>query len=214
VDLNAIDGSRDRVFAVGNNGTIVQRDADGVWSPMPVQTVESLHGVWINGDGNGGTAVGNLGAIVHLSTDAWSRERIAGLTVPLREVWGRNGNNLHILGLEGTVLRGSPGNWDEVEEMPAVFLRGVHGRQNRDVWMAGWNGSIIHLSGNTVDAYFDFSSERLEAVWTTREPDPFIEPDDAGNQPERNAIWIVGVSGTVLKGPFGARDDGRLPQAQ
>lgn len=203
-DLNAVAGGRGGLYAVGNAGTIVQRDAaTGTWTTMESPTLESLHGLWLNREGTSGTAVGNLGAILHLSEGAWSRERIPGLTAPLREVWGRSADGLYLLGLDGLLLRGGPGAFEYVEGLPRVYLRAVHGQGGNDVWLVAWSGTILRLRSNRPSPFFDFTDHRLEGIWTTQEDDPLADPDDAGLYPQRIAIWVVGVSGTVLKGPFG-----------
>lgn len=214
VDLNAISGGPNNLYAVGNAGTVLERDAmTGTWTTLPQITLESLHGLWVSRDGSAGTAVGNLGAILHLSGGTWSRERIPGLTVPLREVWGRSPDNLLILGLDGTLLRGSAGAFEFIEGLPQVFLRGVHGQGGNDVWLVAWAGTILRLRNNQPEPFFEFTEHRLENIWTTQEDDPLADPDDAGVYPQRIAIWVVGVSGTVLKGPFGlnARSRPGLP---
>lgn len=203
-DLNAVGGGRSGLYAVGNAGTILQRDeTTGSWQSLESPTLESLHGLWLNREGTVGTAVGNLGAILHLSEGQWSRERIPGLTVPLREVWGRSADNLYLLGLDGTLMRGSAGAFEYVDGLPRVYLRAVHGQGGNDVWMVAWSGTILSVRNNRPSPYFEFTDHRLEGIWTTQEDDPLADPDDAGIYPQRLAIWVVGVSGTVLKGPFG-----------
>lgn len=203
-DLNAVAGGRGGLYAVGNAGSILERDSDtGAWVSIESPTLESLHGLWLNREGTTGTAVGNLGAILHLSEGAWSRERIPGLTVPLREVWGRSADNLYLLGLDGTLLRGSRGAFEYVEGLPRVYLRSVHGQSGNDVWLVAWSGTLLRLRSNRPSPYYHFTDHRLEGIWTTQEDDPLADADDAGIYPQRLAIWVVGVSGVVMKGPFG-----------
>jgi photosystem II stability/assembly factor-like uncharacterized protein len=207
VELNAVyGGNRNAVWAVGNAGTILARDpATQTWNIQPSGTVESLHGLWAaRGDQGPAVAVGNLGAIIVFNGTGWARERIAGLTVPLRGAWGRNADNIHLMGLDGTLLRGGPGAWEPFEELPTVYLRSAFGFGARNVWVVGWNGTLLHVQGDQFEPYFEFTTRRLEAIWATREPDPDALPDEEGNIPTRPAIYVAGVSGTVLKGPFGA----------
>lgn len=204
LDLHAVSGGGNGLYAVGNNGRVLLRDdATGTWGTLPPVTLESLHGLWLNREGTVGTAVGNLGAILHLADGNWSRERIDGLTAPLREVWGRSADNLFLLGLDGTLLRGGAGAFEYVEDLPRVYLRAVHGQNGNDVWLVAWAGTILRLRNNNASPFYEFTNHRLEGIWTTHEDDPLADPDDAGIYPQRIAIWVVGVSGTVMKGPFG-----------
>ena len=64
--------------------------------------------------------------------------------------------------------------------------------------------TLLHVRQDNVDPWYDFTNRRLEGIWATWEPDPDALPDEEGNIPNRPAFYAVGVSGTVLKGPFGA----------
>ena len=210
IDLNGIWGDRrgQSPWVCGNNGKVFARNPMTGWTEAPSDSLENLNGIWISDDGADGVSVGNLGAITRMTgRGPWTAERIEGLNKPLKDVWGRGVGSLYIVGLEGTLLRAEDTAWVAVENTPLVYLRDLYGLGGRNAFIVGWNGTILETNGNDVFAYFDITDQRLEGAFATREPDPTVPPApagaDAGPPPLRQAFYLVGVSGTILKGPFG-----------
>lgn len=204
-DLRAVRGRPGRrVFTVGVDGVIASKDlampAAG-WELEDSGTLETIHGLWIDEGGSGGAAVGNLGLVLRLDGRNWSRQRIDGLAVPLQGVWGTAPDRLWIVGLDGTILRSRGGDFDEVPGAPAFYLRRVVGLDFGDVWMTGWGGAMLRVTGNEIAVYDNFSQHRLEGIWAT-----LSEPVPDPNNPDGGTIrypvyYVTGVTGQVLVGP-------------
>jgi photosystem II stability/assembly factor-like uncharacterized protein len=200
--LHAVHGSDpDHVVAVGSGGTILSRDPMMGWTAETGVTQETLNGVWIGDRGRQGVIVGNLGLILNLGEGRWRRQRISGLTQPLRQVAGERRGRLYILGLDGILLRANQDAWSEVEGTPRTYLRDLWVSGGRDAWAVGWNGTLIQTDGQAVESYPTLSDYRLEGIWGAWVELEGAEPDDAGVRPQAPVIWAVGVSGQILRGP-------------
>ncbi len=196
VDLNAVAGGGDNLYAVGLGGTILSRDDEGEWTALEdPPTVEAINGLLVDRSGRA-VAVGNLGLILRADKDGnWWRQRIDGLNKPLRSVWGPNTDRFYIVGLEGTVLRGGPDqSIESIPGAPKVFLRSVWGTSMGDAWAVGWNGSVVHLDGQQASVVKGVTESRLEGVWGSWVVDPVTEEGAP-------VFYLVGVNGTVLVGP-------------
>lgn len=202
-DLRSVRGRPgQRVWAAGVDGVIASRDLSmpsGTWELEDSNTQETIHGLWIDEDGTGGAAVGNLGLVLRLEGRAWTRQRLDGLSQPFQGVWGTAPDQLWIVGLDGTILRSRGNAFDEIPGAPAVYLRRVVGLGFEDVWITAWGGTLLHVVGDQITTYNTFSDHRLEGIWATIErlPDPVVD----GGIIERPRYYVVGVTGQVLIGP-------------
>src|SRR5262249_53771094 len=127
--------------------------------------------------------------------------------------WGTNSSNFYVAGLDGTLLR-SGGDFptgltlDEVTGAPKVYLRDIWGTGMNDVFLAGWNGTLIHYDGKKVQNLVDsdgnpFTDQRLEGVWGFNRDAKVDGPPPAKAVLTTNAVhvFVVGVTGTFLRGP-------------
>ncbi|AKU92110.1 hypothetical protein [Vulgatibacter incomptus] len=195
VDLNAVAGGGGRIYAAGAEGTILSRDEDGVWTVVPPVTFETINGLMVDGSGRG-LAVGNLGLLLRGDqAGVWRRQRLDGINLALRAVWGPDTSSFYAVGLDGTILRGSPdGDVESIPGAPKVFLRDVRGTSMGDAWVVGWGGTVVHLDGRRAEIVANVTDYRLEGVWGGWELDP-----ESGEGLVR--FYVVGVNGTVLAGP-------------
>ena len=196
-NLNAVHGHEDQVWAAGNAGTLLRRDPDQGWTAVDADTQENLNGLWIGGR-NEGLAVGNLGVITQYNGRRWRRQRVSGLTAALQQVAGTARDRLYIVGLDGTLLRAEGNRWTQVEAVPSVYLRDVAVTGDRTLWAVGWSGAVIATDGAALTPFFDFTDRRLEGIWGAEEP--LAETSSTGAT-TRDVFHVVGVSGTVLRGP-------------
>ena len=185
-DLHAVHGANaSYVWAVGREGTVLFRDPAAGWTQVDAGTAETLNGVWFGRAGFEGVAVGNLGLILRYREKRWRRERLPGLTSSLRHVGGPSLERLFIVGLAGTFLRTTQsGDWQQVDGAPSVFLRDLWVTSSSVTYAVGWHGAIVRTEGDELLELFGFTEHRLEGVWGTED-----------------AVFAVGVSGTVLEGP-------------
>lgn len=195
-DLNAIAGGGGRLYAVGHMGTILSFDEEDGWTLLEDgPTVETINGLFVDGRGRA-VAVGNLGLLLRANEDgAWWRQRIDGLNVPLRAVWGADAERFYVVGLDGTILRASGEELEPVPGSPKVFLRAIFGTSMADAWIVGWGGTVLHVNGTRAEVLSPAATDhRLEGVWGRWEVDP--ETEEAAPR-----FYLVGVNGTVLTGP-------------
>jgi hypothetical protein len=134
--------SRDDVFAVGDNGTILRR-INNAWTAMPSATTRNLRGVWA-ASGTDAWAVGVNGTVVRWNGTAWSV--LSGLTSSnLDAVWGSGPDDVWMVG-GGTVLR-----WNGTGFTTFGFggvLLAVSGTGPSDVWVTGENTNLKHFTGS------------------------------------------------------------------
>lgn len=180
-------GSDSDIWAVGENGTILQYDGS-LWQPAPESgqwSSYTLRAVW----GRSATdlwAVGDRGLILHYDGKHWQEDAASGsvTTVDLHGIWGDAANNLWVVGSLGTILHRDD-NGFTARQRTNQTLYGVYGSDSSHVYAVG--------AGNTVLSYdgADFSLQNVgsvtsavdwRAVWTA----------DA-------AVWVVGTDGNLLR---------------
>lgn len=196
-DLNAVAGGGGRLYAVGQGGVILSRDAEGEWTLLEDgPTLETINGLFVDWRGRA-VAVGNLGLLLRATEDGgWSRQRLDGVNQPLRAVWGADADRFYVVGLDGTILRADgDGEPVVIPGAPKVFLRAVFGTSMSDAWVVGWGGVVLHLDGRRATPIAPAATDRrLEGVWGTWAVDPITEEPAP-------LFYLVGVGGTVLAGP-------------
>jgi hypothetical protein len=218
-DLHAVSmGVRQCATAVGIDATMMVTGNSGAsWELVRVPTQETLNGVWVAPGGSGAVAVGNLGTILQYDGNAWSRQRISGLTAHLKGVWGFDPGNVFALGLNGTLATNQSGSWAKLDyttttvqprdlecqqikaAWPSVYLRDAWGGGGRLI-LVGWNGTII-IGQNNVPTVYSVTEQRLESIWGTMVIDTPGQGDggvpDGGLEYHYEAV-IVGVTGAII----------------
>lgn len=100
--LHALWGtSPDNVWAVGEDGTIMQCASGKICNPQPSGTTKNLRGVWAKST-SAAWAVGDAGTLVEWDGMSWIL-RINGLSIDLLGIWG-SGNEVWIVGEHGAIL--------------------------------------------------------------------------------------------------------------
>ncbi len=193
-------GTTEMLYAVGDQGLVLQF-TNGQWTGISSGVEENLNDVWgVNNDqifiaGDFGTLLSGSSTLSAIET---------GISKPLQAVWGRGGGNVFTVGLNGTLLRLSGGNSESIDDAPLQFLRDIWGPRNDGsvYYIVGWDGTLLKMTDGTFEGYNCITKKRLEGIWGTLVDGPIPDAGipDAGI-PQVPAIWIVGVSGTVITGP-------------
>jgi hypothetical protein len=151
------------VFAVGWEGTILQRRPDGVWVDAPravgtATTTTDLFAVHIH-DESSGMAVGDQGQVFVWDGVEWQSRRlrvpgpfsqeIIEPRVSLAGVWTPDGDQYTIIGSRGGAFRsrGIGQSFVELDTRIEEPLKGVWGTNNDDVYSVGLESTILRLQG-------------------------------------------------------------------
>ncbi|HEY0022505.1 MAG TPA: Ig-like domain-containing protein [Longimicrobium sp.] len=156
-----------------------------------VDTVQ-WHGtldIWGTGEDNI-YAVGQTGRILHWNGTAWYYERFDGnivyaqalgdwsnppANIYLWGVWAAAPDDWFIVGDQGTVLRGSHGNWTKMSTPVNTLLRRVWGTSANDVYATGDNGVLLHFDGTSwSQVTLPGAPGDLFGVWGSSSNDVFV----------------------------------------
>jgi hypothetical protein len=193
---------------------------DNLWNKVPFQdsegndVEEKLAGVWGHGEEQV-YVVGDFGTIGFGGSAGMSKQQ-TGVDTALRGVWGRGGNDIYAVGVDGMVLHNGGGGWQEIEGAPKQVLRSVWGPPNNGgvTYIVGWDGTMLLLKGGPGftegGSFFPFNCvtlHRLESIWGTMIEVPdvpdggVLDADVDYGMKSVPAVWVTGVSGTVITGP-------------
>ncbi len=171
---------------------------------------DQLNGVW-GASASQVFIVGDFGTILVGSYSRLYKHSVTwdtGTPKDLASVWGRSGGEVYAVGTAGTILRYAGGTtWrsaDSLGKAPNQVLRGIWGPSSDNTvdYIIGWDGVLLKMSGGpsfSKGAAFDTfyctaPGHRLEGIWGTLVPAP-------KGPTKVPAVWIVGASGLVLRGP-------------
>jgi hypothetical protein len=120
------------VFAVGNDGTILEYD--GVtWHGMDSPTSNDLTDVW-GWTGDDVFAVTGIGQTLHYDGDTWS-VRTAPLLSPLTSLWGVSASEVYAAGDHRDLIRYNGSEW--------VVAAGPGGDKFSDIWGVGSSFIVV-----------------------------------------------------------------------
>jgi hypothetical protein len=206
------------IFAVGEAGTIVHRDAKGQISVMASGTRWSLKGI-------GGSSrdsiytVGAAGIVLHFDGSRWTVVRPPQPSEP--DLWAVSTSgpgNAVAVGDQGVVLRLANGAWTRSRPV-AVALRGVWGDGKR-YYAVGAGGTMLTFNGGRWKVIASDSYEDLWSVWGASADDVFAVGDrkttvrvSQGRAKEQvvgrggfrdvwgfgGQVWAVGTRGEVVR---------------
>lgn len=139
-------------------------------------------------------AVGKSGTILRYDGKNWAREPIdeiptgEGDSVPFTSgifgVWASALDDLWAVSEAGTWLHSDGGSWTAYQSGEEVTLRSVHGLSEKDVWMVGGNGTVIHWDGT--GALKEEIAHPVATLYSV-----FATPD--------GEVFAVGDTGTILQ---------------
>ncbi|QRN95139.1 hypothetical protein JRI60_39605 [Archangium violaceum] len=169
------------VWAVGDNGLVWRRNADGTWTDEGKLGTDRMNAVW----GSSPTdvwAVGNGGVILHRDSAGWSRQKLATAT-DLFGVWGSSPSDVWAVGNGGAIYHYDGRAWTTTPtQVGSQIFRAIAGRSGDSVWAVGDNGAIAFWNGSGWTAQVSGVDESLRAVWVTP-----------------GTVWVGGTNGTVLR---------------
>ena len=164
------------VFAVGDNGTILQRIDGNDWTPMPSGTTSNLRAVW----GSSATDVwagGGPGTILHFDGTSWST--VSAQISSVDSIWGANANSVWITGAT-VVLR-----WNGTSFTTFALggrLLSVSGTSPTDVWATGENASVRHYTGTSWGMLLSTIGNSMYTVLALTPTDVWVSGPVAGKE--------------------------------
>jgi hypothetical protein len=164
--LNALYGIAQvsgKLFAVGDNGTILVYDWRKEWIDMESGTTAFLTSVW-GSNVNDVFAVGGQGTILHYDGQDWS-PMVSGTTEALWCVWGTSAENVYAAGYEGTLLHYDGQNWTVLDSGTTSILLALWGSSANDVFVVGKDETILHYNGSSWSEMEGVSKLHILGVW-------------------------------------------------
>jgi photosystem II stability/assembly factor-like uncharacterized protein len=76
----------------------------------------------------------------------------ASTSSSLTRVWGREDNNIFVVGTEGTILHYNGAVWQVMDSGTAQTLEGIWGTLDGSVFTVGVQGTILYYNGGVVPA--------------------------------------------------------------
>ena len=173
-----------KVWAVGDNGTILSSSDGATWSAQTSGSTQHLRGIW-GSSASSLWAVGDNGTILR-STDGtnWSAQN-SGSIQPLRAIWGSSAGSVWAVGDNGTILRSTNGStWSTVASGSTKSLRAIHGSDANNIYCVGADGVILKYNGTSWSAQASGVSTQLNSVFAVNSTN----------------IWAAGLGGVIRKG--------------
>jgi len=176
--LAAVSAADGTAFAVGSNGLIVRRTAEG-WLAEELAASANLTGV-ATVSANDVWAVGDFGTLLHFDGTAWQEPK-SPTTVNLRGVWAAGPQSVFAVGLLGTLLRWDGTQWFKDKSPAAVDWLGVWGKSAKEVYAIGPGGLLAQWNGEEWSVLNKPVTHSLRAVWGSSAQD----------------VWAVGEKGAI-----------------
>jgi hypothetical protein len=135
----------DVLYAVGDNGAIVQCDDQGVtWTPITSGTDVDLHDVW-GWAPDSLVAVGDGGTVLFYDGASWA-SMSPGITEDLHHVWAEGYNEIWAADEGQTVVNWDGSRWLQYNtELPVAPIRSVWG-DGRSVYFACGNDYMLYVN--------------------------------------------------------------------
>lgn len=175
-------------WAVGGKGTVLKTENGGSrWENQRDLSNKHLWGVHFV-DPAHGWIVGEEGEILHTQDggNRWVQQR-SNAEQPLFAVHFVNVTHGWIVGTNGLILHTTDGGITWVRQRTPVnqTLRDIAFRDEKRGWAVGENGLILHTTdgGDTWNRYPTPAQHNLQDIYL-----------------QKNAGWIVGARGTILRG--------------
>ncbi len=197
--------SRENIFAVGENGTILRYNGFS-WSHSASGTTLQLSGIW-GSAADDIYAVGDKATLLHYDGVRWSpvAHPLSGTGFPLYDVWGSSAADVFVVGF-GAILHYNGTAWVRMnintagEDWSSAAFKSVWGSSGADVYV-NVAGGAMHFDGKTWSLIFDIIIYgSLSAVWGSAADDVFITGNsyDKGMSKSYGMIWHF--DGTAWKG--------------
>lgn len=150
-NLKAVWGTDDStVFAVGNNGTVLEYDGVS-WDTMTLGSAVNLTDIYGTSDTIMYACSDNGWVFKYDTTKTWRAVYTLG-GVPYNSVWVRAENDVFVVGDNGTILHFNGTTWETQSSGTTSDLLCVWGQDGNDVFAGGRDGLILQYDGNTWEA--------------------------------------------------------------
>jgi hypothetical protein len=219
VDLHGIhgQGSQD-VYAVGDDGTLLRRDATG-WSLSPTGVTETLRDVFVVSPLDV-YAVGDGGRLLRGADGAWTAS-VVGTGANLRGIWVENATRVIAVGDAGTILLFDGFDWIpeaapvadytdvwgfSSDEALAVARGGVIATRDPGGWSTMRSPIVTDLNGvwgtspqnafavGDAGVIIRLGGDRRWGIMATPALDDWVAVSGSGSE-----VWAVGAGGNVLR---------------
>ena len=128
-------------WAVGDQGTVLQRSAEGSWSKENPPTSANLNAIQVLGDGV--WVGGDNGVILHYAEGTWTKENESPAEF-IYGLWGDDAGQLLAVGWTGLVLRRTTdGAWITEGSTTVNVLEAIDGVSGGPVWVSGRKGTLL-----------------------------------------------------------------------
>ena len=188
--LTAVWADATRAFAVGQAGAVFSRTASGAWLALPAYEADGVNPATedlysVLSAANKIIATGTLGSVLtYDGTASFVRAEVGGTNTIAGATSGPDGTFL--VGLGGELLS-YPSGKAVTSTLPNSFVRAVADLPNGDLFVVGWDDLIARVRNGNVLVY---PAPETVAHWYYG-----VWGDATGD------LWIVGTSGTILRGP-------------
>jgi cysteine-rich repeat protein len=173
----------DDLYAVGDGNVILRYRPEQGWTCMTFDVPLSVDVHRILGTNDTFRSVFAVGEIVDdgggivLWHDGRSWREMIRTDAPLRGIWGETGNELFVVGDEGTILHydaAAPGQWRQIpcepsESVPCGRLNAIWGSSRSSIHVVGENGVTLRFDGQSWSTPLVISTEHLLDLWGTSE---------------------------------------------
>ncbi|MAG34380.1 MAG: hypothetical protein CL908_26185 [Deltaproteobacteria bacterium] len=171
----------ERLFAVGDDGTVLQFDGD-IWFRMESPTDVRLHNIWGRATDDV-YAVGENGVVLHFDGSKWQVAYQGSLSLTLVAVTGFDDGSVFCVGDGGLILRFDGFAWERVESGTSVAFFDVWGLDSLHVLAVGEAGTVLRFNGERWDAFTVGVEHALYSVWGSALDD----------------VYVSGSSGSLLR---------------
>lgn len=182
-----------QIWAVGQNGTILRRTNEGMWTTETNLMVDSLYAVW-GTSANDVWAVGDASTVLRYDGANWSKVNGPQSQINLSGVWrSDSGSNLWVTGDNGYLANWAEGSWHEVSAQEGEEYFTIWGRSASSFLLAG---RVLGLGKNPFIRAAEYSEENETWMTTDLWTGPSIIRGIWG--PSVDMLWAVGDNGTIL----------------
>ncbi|HEX5724452.1 MAG TPA: hypothetical protein VFX98_03250 [Longimicrobiaceae bacterium] len=169
--------SDDEAWAVGENGTIVHRDAGtGAWATELCGCGPTLYGVW-GTSASSIWAVGDGGTILHHDGTDWDPQT-SGTAEDLAGIWGSGPLDVVAVGTGGAIVRYDGTDWTAEASGTSEDLADVWAASASDAFAVGTNGTILRWNGASWSPMTSNTLNHLTGVWGSSSSDVYAVGDD------------------------------------
>lgn len=172
--------SDDDVFAVGDEGTVLQFDGKD-WTQTQVMPAVRLHAVWGTARDNV-YAAGDRGTIFQYNGGVWVKVYQAPLDLAFIAITGFGPHDIFAVGDEGLAVHFDGDSWSQIQTGTKSELYGVWGQDSEHVLAVGGAGTVVCWNGTQCNTFAAGTDNDIFGVWGRALDD----------------IHLVGLSGTII----------------